>query len=206
MKKIYSLFITLSLFSVVTFAQNNLSEEDKRQLQDRVKTHVESFQRYLGDIVNTQLSPMRRQSSIKSALALFIGKGEPYQIVNEYGKSENRNAVKMQISSVNGYSKQSKAIKSYLNNQYKNVHKYSKVVITDADVVRVDNIYKVGEGKYQAAAYFCQKYVAYRDGRIVYGDITTKKVIVNISAFETPVGITWDAKLGDVYVTSTKKL
>ena len=75
-----------------------------------------------------------------------------------------------------------------------------------ADVVRVDNIYKVGDGSYQAVAYFCQKYAAKtKDGMFIYGpEVTSKKVIVYINAIETPVGTVWDAKLGDVYVTATR--
>ncbi len=186
-------------------AQNDLTAEDKEQLQERVKFKVEEFQQYLSDIVNTKLSTTQRKSSIAAALGLFIGKGNAYYVINEYNERENRNPVRIQISSVNNSNVKWQKTKDYLNNQYNNVLKYEKVVITDADVVRVDNIYKVGEGKYQAVAYFAQKYMAYRDGRLSYGDITSKKVIVYIDAIETPVGYVWDAKFGDIYVTSTEK-
>ena len=95
-------------------------------------------------------------------------------------------------------------MKKYLWNQYNNVHKYGKVVIQSADVVRVDNIHKVSEGHYEAMACFVQKYIAFKDGRVIYSDITSKKVKVYIEALEIPGGVIWDAKLGDVYVTSTR--
>jgi len=202
---IFLMAVLLSTFCAPVFAQNDLTEEDKVELQDRVKIKVEEFQNYLSDIVNTDLTDTQRKNSITSALALFIGKGEAYSVKNEYDETEKHSPVRIQISSINNASIRWLAMKKYLNNQYNNVHKYGKVELQSADIVRVDNIYKVGKGQYQAVAYFCQKYVAYREGRRVYGpDITGKKVIVYVSAIETPVGIVWDAKLGDVYVTSTK--
>lgn len=194
----------LGMIFTHSYAQNDLTDEDKKELQDRVKIKVDEFQQYLSDIVNTNLSDEQRKNSISSALALFIGKGEAYQIT-ENDVKVNKQPVRMQISSVHNDRTRWLQMKQYLKNQYENVHKYGKVSITSANVVRVDNIYKVGDGKYQAVAYFCQRYVATRDGRVVYGpDVTSKKVIVYISAIEIPGGYVWDAKLGDVYVTATR--
>jgi hypothetical protein len=194
-----------SMNFVNSFAQNDLTENDKKELQDRVKIKVEEFQQYLSDIVNNNLTNSQRENSITSALALFIGKGGAYYVTNEYGQNERRNPVRMQISSVNHSATRWFKMTKYLLNQYNNINGYGKVKIESADVVRVDNIYKVGENRYQAVAYFSQKYVAYRDGELAYGpDVTSKKVIVYISAIEIPGGYVWDAKLGDVYVTSTK--
>ncbi len=200
------IFALCCLSTASAFAQNDLTEEDKKELQERVKIKVEEFQQYLSDIVNTKLSDTQRQSSIKSALALFIGKGEAYSVKNEYGEVEKRNPVRMQLSNVYNQRKRWLRMTRYLNNQYNNIHKYGTVEMQSADVVRVDNIYKVGDGSYQAVAYFCQRYAAKtKDGMFIYGpEVTSKKVIVYIKAIETPVGTVWDAKLGDVYVTATR--
>lgn len=192
--------------SANVFAQNDLTDEDKKELQDRVKIKVEEFQQYLSDIVNTRLSDAQRQNSITSALALFIGKGESYSVKNEYDEIVKMNPVRMQLSNV--YSQKARWLRmtKYLSNQYNNIHKYGTVELQTADVVRVDNIYKVGSGSYQAVAYFCQRYAAKnKEGLFVYGpEVTSKKIIVYIKAIETPEGTVWDAKLGDVYVTATK--
>lgn len=208
MKSIYKilLFALCLTFSVNMSAQGDLTEEDKTELQVRVKMKVDEFQQYLSDIVNTNLSNNQRRNSITAALALFIGKGEAYTITDEYGETVYKNPVRMQISSINNDRKRWLPMTKYLENQYNNVHRYGRVVIESADAVRVDNIHKVADGRYQAVAYFCQKYIAYREGRPVYGDVTSKKVIVYISAIDTPYGYVWDAKLGDVYVTSTSSL
>ena len=200
------LLVICCLSTANVFAQNDLTEKDKKELQERVKYKVEEFQTYLADIVNTKLSDTQRRSSIKSSLALFIGKGEAYSIENEYGEKERRNPVRMQISNVLTQKTRWLRMTKYLNNQYNNIHRYGSVEIQAADVVRVDNIYKVGDGRYQAVAYFCQRYAAKsKDGIFVYPpEITSKKVIVYVNAIETPVGTVWDAKLGDVYVTATR--
>lgn len=218
------LIMCCTLFSNNVFAQERekeivFTEEDKKQLQDRVKLKVEEFMGYLSDIVNKDLTYKQRTSSIDAALALFMGKGEPYYVTiedtirDEFDKiievsrrKEKRNAVRIQISSLSRDNIKWSKVKTYLWNQYKNIHVYDNVVIQSADVVRVDNIYQVGNNQFEAVAYFCQKYVAYRDGRRVYGpDITGKKIIVHIRAIDTPRGYTWDARFGDIYVTGTER-
>lgn len=200
--KTYLAFLFI-ICAMPTLAQNDLSESDKEALQARVKDKVDEFQYHLSCIVNTELTNYQRLEEINASLVLFIGKGERYNITNDKGEVENRSPVRMQLSSVNNDIKRWLSMKKYLRNQYENVHRYGKVVIQAADAVRVDNINKVSDGHYEAMAYFVQKYIAFRDGRIDYSDITTKKIKVYIDALEVLGEIIWDAKLGDVYVTST---
>lgn len=195
--------IMLAIY-VPSFAQNDLTDSDKEALQARVKDKVDEFVHHLSCIVNTELTDYQRQNEIKAALVLFIGNGERYTVTNEYGETESHAPVRMQLSSVNNDITRWLSMKKYLQNQYNNVHRYGKVVIQSADIVRVDNVNKVSDGHYEAMAYFCQKYIAFRDGRVVYSDITTKKIKVYIDALEVPGGVIWEAKLGDVYVTATK--
>ena len=208
MKQIQHIVVLLVICFICTansHGQNDLTEKDKIELQQRVKLKVEEFQKYLSDIVNTELTEVRREESIQAALDLFIGKGKSYTVENDYGETEYRNPVRIQVSSINNDRTRWLPLTKYLANQYENVHKYGKVEIQSVDAVIIDNIKKTGDGQYQAVAYFCQKYISYRDGKLTYGpDITGKKVIVHISAIETPAGTVWDAKLGDIYVTSTK--
>lgn len=200
--KIY-IALLLMVCAIPSVAQNDLSESDKEALQARVKDKVDEFQYHLSCIVNTELTDYQRLEEIDASLVLFIGKGERYNVTNDRGEVENHSAVRMQLSSVNNDIKRWLTMKKYLRNQYENVHRYGKVVIQAADAVRVDNINKVSDGHYEAMAYFAQKYIAFSDGRVVYSDITTKKIKVYIDALEVLGEIIWDAKLGDVYVTST---
>lgn len=204
--KFIIIIVLCCLSTANVFAQNNLTEEDKKELQYRVKLKVEEFQGYLSDIVNTSLSDLQRQNSVRSALELFIAKGKAYSVKNEYGETEYRQPVRMQLSSVNSSKTRWLPMTRYLSNQYNNIHKYGTVEIQSADVVRVGNIYQVGPNSYQAVAYFCQRYAARtKDGAFAYGpEVTSKKVIIHIAAIDTPAGTVWDAKLGDVYVTATR--
>lgn len=101
MKIRYYLF-TLLLFTVVpVFGQSELTNATKDTLQARAKDAVEEFVNYLSNIVKKDiLSDRQRQEEIKAALALFIGNGEKYSVMNEHGERENREPVRMQLSSV----------------------------------------------------------------------------------------------------------
>ncbi|MBD5329510.1 MAG: hypothetical protein HDS03_06475 [Bacteroides sp.] len=203
----FILFLILFVF-VMPLSAQTLSQSDIQAVQQRAKAKVEEFQGYLSSIANTALSQKQRRTAKEQALLLFMGEGDPYYVTNDQGEREYHREVRMQTSSVNRASKSMKAMKKYLDDTYNNILKYSKVVIKSADVVRVDNVYKVGEGKYECMAYFCQEYISYGpDGSVKYGDVSRKKVKVYITATPIPsVGMVYEVKLGDIYVTSTERL
>ena len=141
-------------------------------------------------------------------MKLFVGEGENYSVyVPDLGRNVTKPAVRMEISSKYRSTKSRVLMKRYLDN-LRNNKVYDQIEITDADVVRVDNIYKVGD-HYECMAYFCQKFIGYRDNRILYSDISTKKVRVYIQAIQIPksngsIETIWNVLLGDIYVISTK--
>lgn len=201
----------ISLIVVVfalPLAAQDLTPSDIKAIQQRAKAKVEEFQGYLSSIANTSLSTKQRTTAKEQAILLFMGEGEPYYITNDNGERERHREVRMQTSSVNNKVLNVKKMKTYLDDTYKNILKYPKVVIKSADVVRVDNVYKIGEGRYECMAYFCQEYISYGpDGSVRYGDITRKKVKVYITATPIPsVGMVYEVKLGDIYVTATERL
>lgn len=215
MKKFIRLFsIVFCLFILCPFssiAEKSLSATQKEALQRRVKDKIEEFQFYLGQLGDKKSTSYEvKNNAYNLAVKLFIGECKTYTIHNpDTDFNETKPAVRMQTSSTkrSGYSRT--LMTTYLNN-LRNNGRYTQIEITDADVVRVDNIYKVGD-HYECMAYFCQKYVGYRDGRVVYSDITTKKVKVYINAIviPRPDGTTqtiWNALLGDIYVVDTQAI
>lgn len=207
--RIFSLIVLLSVIPSYSICAQTLSATEKAALQRRVKDKVDEFQFYLGQLADKRsTSPTVKDNAFRLALKLFIGECEPYTIYDpDLGHQINKSAVRMETSSKHRNTKSRTRIKAYLNN-LRNNQSYSQIKITDADIVRVDNIYKVGD-HYECMAYFCQKYIGYRDGRIVYSDITTKKVRVYINAIQVPKadGSTetiWNALLGDIYVVETR--
>ena len=207
------LFTVLLACNESLFAQQ-LTEAQKRTLERRVRDKVDDFQFYmaqLGDKESTSITV--KNNAYRLALKLFIGEGEDYSIVqrNSLGEEyeELKPAVRMQTSSKYRSTKSRTKMKVYLNN-LRNNRTYSQIEITAADAVRVDNIYREGD-LYVCMAYFCQKYIGYRDSRPVYSDITTKRVKVYIQAIEIPKsdGTTetiWNALLGDIYVLETRPI
>lgn len=186
-----------------------LTYSEKEALQRRVKDKVDEFQFYIGQLANKKSTNIEvKNNAYNLALKLFIGECEDYSIYDpELGRDVFKSAVRMETSSKYRSSKSRTLMKRYLNN-LRNNQTYTQIEITDADIVRVDNIYRVGD-HYECMAYFCQKYIGYRDGRVAYSDITTKKVRVYINAIQIPKadGSTetiWNALLGDIYVIETK--
>lgn len=203
------IFISLMLCCFTNLNAQQLTYSEKEALQRRVKDKVDEFQFYIGQLANKKSTNMEvKNNAYNLALKLFIGECEDYSIYDpELGRDVFKSAVRMETSSKYRSSKSRTLMKRYLNN-LRNNQTYTQIEITDADIVRVDNIYRVGD-HYECMAYFCQKYIGYRDGRVAYSDITTKKVRVYINAIQIPKadGSTetiWNALLGDIYVIETK--
>lgn len=203
------IFISLMLCCFTNLNAQQLTYSEKEALQRRVKDKVDEFQFYIGQLANKKSTNMEvKNNAYNLALKLFIGECEDYSIYDpELDRDVFKSAVRMETSSKYRSSKSRTLMKRYLNN-LRNNQTYTQIEITDADIVRVDNIYRVGD-HYECMAYFCQKYIGYRDGRVAYSDITTKKVRVYINAIQIPKadGSTetiWNALLGDIYVIETK--
>ncbi|MDE6523222.1 MAG: hypothetical protein K2L17_10415 [Muribaculaceae bacterium] len=192
-----------------------LTEEDKEQVKERIIDKLEDFQFWLGEIANKKNSQKVRTDALKSNIVLFIGKCDPYTVTNhKTGELEVKEAVKMQTSSVrNGKEVKNppQRMKQYLYNILNN-ETYSNIKIEQADAVRVDNIRQVGDGEYEAVAYFCQYFTGYRgeENYVAYSDYTEKAVRISIGLEEVRhAGKTEKIikiKLGDMKVALTERL
>lgn len=211
MKNVSNILFVLVLVTlgITNVYGQQLSQTEKEALQRRVKDKVDEFQFYMEQLADKQSTSTEVKSNAYSlALKLFIGECEDYSVYDpELGRDVFKSAVRMETSSKYRSTKSRTLMKRYLNN-LRNNQTYTQIEITDADIVRVDNIYRVGD-HYECMAYFCQKYIGYRDDRVAYSDITTKKVRVYINAIQIPKadGTTetiWNALLGDIYVIETK--
>ena len=211
MSKIIVLFFCL--FSLNISAQESLTEEQKVEFQNRVRQKVDEFQSSLSNIVNNQLKHEIRKEEVTKLLKLFMGEGGPYDYYDEEADARiHSTGVKMQTSSVYKTNSQSQKLKNYIYKLYnpdtrKSTLPYTKIVIESVSAVRVDNFEKVGEA-YECVAYFSQKFIGYRDGKVWYSDTTNKKIRcrINQGYIKLPTGKEiFDAILGDMYVLSTKK-
>jgi len=199
--------MVLLFCGIATTVAQSLSQEEKEELQLRAKQKIEDFMGHLSTIASRDMPQENKATARKAALNLFIGKGEAYMFTDDYGNKIQHDPVKMQVSSKTTGRVTPRLMKNYLTS-LGNMARYTKVVIENADVVRVDNIHETGDGKYEAVAYFSQKFIGYRDGRILYSDVTEKKVRIYIERTAVPMPdgnsqIIWKVLLGDIYVIDT---
>lgn len=192
--------------------ETELTEAQKKEFQTRVKQKVEEFQNGLSKIVNNELSHESRVEHQVNTLKKFMGEGDAYSYYDEeLDKRINSKGVKMMTSSVNQEVTKSQLLKKYIYKLYnpetrRSELPYTKIQIDSASAVRVDNIVKVGD-HYECVAYFSQKFIGYRDGKVWYSDKTGKKIRCYIMKIDLPTGETlFEAKLGDIYVLYTEKL
>lgn len=213
MTKIIKIFL-LAFALVCTISANaqGLTKEEKEILKDRIVSKVEEFQYLLGKIVDANNSRNVRTNAVDLIYNLFMGKCEPYDYYDyESGSNIHNTGVKMQTSSVNRKNKSTQKMKNYIRKLYnpdtgRSAMNYSKIEIDSVGAVRVDNIEREGD-QYVCVAYFCQKFIGYRDGRVAYGDVTTKKVKFYIKELDGgKYGRRFEAKMGDVYVISTERI
>ena len=211
MSKIIVLFFCL--LSLNISAQESLTENQEVEFQNGVRQKVEEFQCSLSNIVNNQLKHEIRKEEVKKILMLFIGRGEPYDYYDEEADEKiHSTGVKIQISSVHKGNSRSQKLKNYIYKLYnpdtkKSTLPYTKIVIESVLPIRVDNVEKVGD-YYECVAYFCQKFIGYRDGKVWYRDTTNKKIRcrINQGYIKLPTGKEiFDVILGDMHVLSTKK-
>lgn len=215
MKKVISLILVLFVYNFIftpgSFAEESLTQAQKEALQRRVKDKIDEFQFYLNQLADKESTSAEvKTNAYNLAIKLFVGECQQYSLYNpETNRNELKPAVRMQTSSLNSTNYNRTLMSKYLENLRYN-KRYTQIQITDADAVRVDNIYRVGD-HYECMAYFCQKFIGFRDGRVAYSDITTKKVKIYINAIEIPrpdgsTQTIWNAMLGDVYVLETKPI
>lgn len=187
--------------SVSIYSQNVLTEADKIEIRERCKNKITELQFYVCDIVNKNLPDDVRQNSIKAALALFVGKGERWYVENKCGDLVMRNPVKVYLLDKNGR-KGWVNVRRFLNNLYRNPHRYGLVQLQSVDVEIVDSIYgKVDSTK---AIIHIERYAIKNDSISPTPTKITSKYVGYINAIETPVDTLWDAHLGDVYATVTE--
>ena len=85
MKRIILAFILCSLTFMVQAQE--ITESEKATLEQRVKEQIDDFISYLPEIAGKSGKPYQErvlaQKYIKSALELFIGKGEQYSYIDQ---------------------------------------------------------------------------------------------------------------------------
>ena len=211
----YLLLSLIVLFSGISLKGQEvleLNESQKAQIIKGIVEKLDDFQFWLGDMADKQNPSTVRKGAHSAAKKLFVGKCQPYTLFVS-GISVNNDGVKMQTSSVrNGREiKKDQLMRNYFLKILNNTA-YNNIKIEQSKAVRVDNVRKVGEGKYEAVAHIHQYFTGYGGERnqVLYSDNTEKDVRIHIDYEEIPTSEGVDRiisiKLGDMTVVFTERI
>ncbi len=204
MKKIIVTLLFAAILPIMASAQNysiGLSEQEKEEITNRVKQKIDAFLQQLQYVASKDYEVSNE--AVKTTLALFIGQGGAYKLDGTW-----HNGVKMQTATLRK-NRHGRPIynKPVLMTRYlKNLQglPYKRVTIEQVGAVRVDNLRRVGENRYETMAYFCQYFRGERDGGY-YSDNTWKSVKVYVERIDVGGGMTWQIYLGDMKVQNITK-
>ena len=198
--------ILLLLFAFIPFnmsanQQIDLSDQQKEEMRLRVQQKIEAFLLNLEFIANADRNT--QDDAIKATLALFWGNGGPYTLYDLDDNPITQDGVTMQTLSTrknkNGKPVYHRPIlmRRYLDNL--RGMPYNKVEIIRVGVIHIDQIEKVGDGRYQAIGRYCQEFSGYQDGQLIYRDITSKIVKTSIDYIDDGSDNgSWNVLLGDM--------
>ncbi|MEO8771061.1 MAG: hypothetical protein ABI402_13265 [Ferruginibacter sp.] len=197
-------------------AQNDITKKDtsaKSEMPLRIRDVSKSS--------SFDLPPLRKQefeqkanekvTQLTNFFKIILTKGEGSELINQaidqaLSLFVNTEAT-VEVSSLN------KDVVSYKIKEYLShikIIKYERIEVTWRNVQYVSDLHKRPDGNYSGTITFEQEFKGYRDGQIVYSDVTLKKAIVILKAYEKLVDgkaeELWDVLLGDIGVESTRSL
>ncbi len=159
------------------------------QYRSKVYEKVSTLENYIQRIIDK--AELNRQKSVDLACQLFV---------NEQAR--------VYTSSLNEAGR-SRPVRKYLNGLM--MLSYDRVEIEWTNIQYVSELRKGPDGRYFGYVHIEQKFEGFMDGRLVYGDITEKKITIVLEAYEIidAVGdssMRWDVFLSDIGVEQTQTL
>lgn len=168
MKRIaFILFVNL-------LASTLLAQQADEMFTTYAKQKVDELQDYIRLISNREVSQKEKDLYYTKALQLFIGEGKEYVYIDDNGNEQTHAPVTIKTSSARRTS--SRTITSYLQNLKRGALQNSKMTIVSVDIVYIDNLFQIGNGRYKASAHYRHNYYNNKDGRVLYQDVTEKKL------------------------------
>lgn len=213
--KLLSFIILALLYGQYTYAQvyNGLDERTNAKIAERAREEVGQFTSYLEDIANKTIDRKIRLYYKDVALKLFVGEGKAWveEILNSEGTQVvdriNRKAVTMGVTSLRNPKPRLKPMADYLLGLAEIRYNSVTIQTTDWHDMRVSEVRKVGDGKYECTVYFEQVFKSKgRDNIPGYSDRTKKKVTCYIDLVHTDDGLEILVQLGDVTAYETRKV
>ncbi|HWK04199.1 MAG TPA: hypothetical protein VNS58_11240 [Puia sp.] len=163
----------------------------KKEFEEKAEKKTTQFTEYLKILCDKTANYEDINKAIGQAVTLFVNEGAMIET-----SSNNRNTVSRL------------KIRDYLN-KVKRIQ-YDRIEIEWTHVQYVSDLKPGPDGNFYGVVSFEQVFRGYRDGKLVYSDITRKNATVVLKTYQKSVeGTTrsiWDVLLSDVGVISTKSL
>lgn len=216
MKTRILLFVVLAFLSgkyANAQVYNDLDERTNKKIAERAREEVGQFTDYLKEIADKKIERKTRLYYKDIALKLFVGEGKEWveEILNSEGTRVvdrvNRKAVTMGVTSLGNPKPRKKPMADYLLGLAEIRYNAVTIETTDWHDMRVSEVRKVGDDKYECTVYFEQVFTSKGSDNIPgYSDRTKKKVTCYIDLVQTDDGLEILVQLGDVTAYETKKL
>lgn len=191
---------------------NDLDERTQKLIALRAQEEVGQFTQYLQDIANKKLPKTDRYKYKDIALTLFVGGGKDYyeDILDVEGNKIDevrKPAVTMEVTSLSKKTKNKRQMAKYLQGLADIKYKEVNIQTTAWHDMRVSEIRKTADGKYECVVYFEQVFISKgRDNTPGYIDRTKKRVTCYIDVVRTDDGLEILVQLGDVEATETTRI
>lgn len=190
----------LAIFSLATttFAQVEGQEE---MIKRRAAEKVGQMNDYISFMANKKKPEESRLYYRTKALNLFIGKGFRYE---ENGVTKE--GVMMQVTSKKRKSVSTPFIRDYFQNLVTGLRSYTDVKIEATEIadIKVSELRQIDTNLWVCTCQYDQAFEGVRDGRLIYRDITTKRIKCYVVAEDTEDGWEFIILLGDVYAIETR--
>ncbi len=191
---------------------NDLDERTQKLIALRAREEVGQFTQYLQDIANKKLPITDRYKYKDIALTLFVGGGKDYYeaILDDDGSKIDevrKPAVTMEVTSLRKNTKTKRKMAKYLKGLADIIYKEVTIQTTAWHDMRVSEIRKTADGKYECVVYFEQVFISRgKDNTPGYIDRTKKRVTCYIDVVRTDDGLEILVQLGDVEATETTRV
>lgn len=190
----------------------DIDERTNEKIKERAREEVGQFINYLTDIADKTIERKTRLYYKDVALKLFVGEGRAWveEILNSEGTrvvdKVNRKAVTMGVTSLRNPKPRKKPMADYLLGLAEIRYNAVTIQTTDWHDMRVSEVRKIGEDKYECTVYFEQVFTSKgKDNIPGYSDRTKKKVTCYIDLVHTDDGLEILVQLGDVTAYETRK-
>ncbi|MBR2199384.1 MAG: hypothetical protein IJ894_01345 [Bacteroidales bacterium] len=200
--------IILMLFAVClfgqTFAQDYLSDDQKKFIGRRAAQKTGQMNNYISYMVDEGYSMKEREDYMQSAKDLFLGRAE------EYYEEGYWKIVNMQVTSLYNPTR-TYPVKLYFESLVglikRGVYDCAKINTTEIADMQVSTLRHVYGNEYECTVAYVQTFCGYKDGRPLYCDRTKKNMKCRVYLIsDGDGGSEIEVYLSDCHATETTRI